>query len=1167
MALLRWYKPSTSFLAWLGLLTSLLLVTVIAVTLSDSRTRHAANIKLNNELLRMSALRSEQFKSRIDALRNDVHFLSRLPPLKGMTRAAFHGGIDPQLQISSDVWAQQLNNVYLAYLETNPALLQIRLISVKDDGKELVRVNKRSGVAKIVPMDQLQNKADTLYYREVLKLKPQEIYISPLNLNREYGKVEIPHTPVLRLATPVYTPDGQLYAMVVLNYDSKSLLQSIEARLPSYAQAYITNPDGDFILHPNPSHEYGFDLGKRYRWQGMATANVTEADIPHGITLWNTMDDRVLHAAFRSVTIGDGRTAYPLSIAIATDDRMIMDNVIAARKTVLLNMLLVSLISMIFLQLYLIIRRRQRQIDMQQSRQAAIVASASDAIIVTTLTGTILSWNQASTRLFDYSAEEAIGCDIATLIGGDTSETASTQKTLSQGLTVPHFSTSREQRDGNVIYVSCSVSPVLDAQGQVSAVAHSLRDISREKAAEAEVLALNANLEYQVEERTAELLVAKERAEVASQAKSAFVANISHEIRTPMNAVLGITHLLGKTKLSADQTKYLNMLRGAGESLLTLLNDILDFSKIEAGHMALVESPFRLNDVLNVLATIMSVNAAHKSIELIIGVEPDVAESYVGDVQRLQQVLVNLVGNAIKFTEEGEVALLVDNYRDSELGPCVRFRVRDTGIGMTADQQAGLFAPFSQADASITRRFGGTGLGLAISKRLVALMNGSLLLSSEFGVGTEFSICVPLSVSDLHLDSQRSATQLGDLRVLVVDDNPTSCEYLCKAIKSWGWHASAAASGKDALAVINRAQAAHNAFDVLVLDWQMPGLDGLETMSAVQAEHPEASWPMVIMVSAFEQSEMQLALGKRSIDAVLVKPVTSSNLFDTLHEAIAKQRGETLVALPKTVEQPLLGVRILLVEDNALNRFVAGQMLTQAGAEVRMAEHGEQAIEAIKSDPSAIDLILMDIQMPVMDGITATEYLRQNDQWKGPILAMTAGVLDSERESYLAAGMNGFIAKPIIHEQMMASIKAILESQPKATTSALVAGKRPAIPAQKMLADFDVSSLLALAQNDSGYVDALAKIIAKAVAAGVSPLSDANAAWIAGDSDRAAGILHSLRGSLGSLGAQHFAHIALQLELAISANDTAQVQPLFDATTESLTASLTQAARWLESRQ
>jgi len=209
----------------------------------------------------------------------------------------------------------------------------------------------------------------------------------------------------------------------------------------------------------------------------------------------------------------------------------------------------------------------------------------------------------------------------------------------------------------------------------------------------------------------------------------------------------------------------------------------------------------------------------------------------------------------------------------------------------------------------------------------------------------------------------------------------------------------------------------------------------------------------------------------------------------------------------------------------------------------------------------------MDIQMPVMDGITATEYLRQNDQWKGPILAMTAGVLDSERESYLAAGMNGFIAKPIIHEQMMASIKAILESQPKATASALVAGKRPAIPAQKMLADFDVSSLLALAQNDSGYVDALAKIIAKAVAAGVSPLSDANAAWIAGDSDRAAGILHSLRGSLGSLGAQHFAHIALQLELAISANDTAQVQPLFDATTESLTASLTQAARWLESRQ
>lgn len=243
----------------MSLLILLLLVTVMAVTLSDSRTRHTANIKLNNELLRMSALRSEQFKSRIDALRNDVHFLSRLPPLKGMTRAAFHDGMDPQLQISSEVWAQQLNNVYLAYLETNPDLLQIRLISVQDNGKELVRVDKRSGVAKIVPMSQLQNKVDTQYYQETIKLKPYEIYISPLNLNREYGKVEIPYTPVLRLATPIYTEDGQLYAMVVLNYDSKSLLQSIKARLPSYAQAYVTNPDGDFILHPNPAYEYGFD--------------------------------------------------------------------------------------------------------------------------------------------------------------------------------------------------------------------------------------------------------------------------------------------------------------------------------------------------------------------------------------------------------------------------------------------------------------------------------------------------------------------------------------------------------------------------------------------------------------------------------------------------------------------------------------------------------------------------------------------------------------------------------------------------------------------------------------------------------------------------------------------------------------------------------------------
>lgn len=1168
MLALQWHKPSSRVTAWLALVVLLCVVTISAMVISDSRARKIADQELNTALVRMSAHRTEQFSSHLLALRNDVRFLSRLPPVKGMTRAAFNQGIDPQSQLSSARWAQQLADVYGAYLETNPSLLQVRLIGVQNGGRELVRVDRREGQSQRIIGDQLQLKEDMRYFQETLKLKRNEIYISPFNLNREFGEVEVPHSPVVRMATPVFHANDELYAIVVVNYNSQDILGAVKAKLPQYAQAYVTNTSGDFILHPDRHKTYGFDLGQRYRWQDMARPRTENVAQLRGISLWQTDDSHVLRVAKRVLKVGDGRTAYDLVFFITADEATIDHSILAARKTIWLSMIIVSVVSAIFLQLYLLIRRRQQQIDLQRNHQAAIVASASDAIIVTTLTGTILSWNQASSRLFGYSSDEATGCDLSALICPDDAEAASIQETLSQGHSVAHFVTSRERSDGELIFVSYSLSPVRDGGGDVIAIAHSLRDITREKAAEAEVLALNANLEQQVLDRTAELQVAKERAEVASQAKSAFVANISHEIRTPMNAVLGITHLLGKTKLSADQTKYMAMLRGAGESLLTLLNDILDFSKIEAGHMTLVEAPFRLNDVLNVLATIMSVNAAHKSLELIIGVEPEVETNYVGDVQRLQQVLVNLVGNAIKFTEAGEVALLVDRHRDNDLGECLRFRIRDTGIGMTAEQQAGLFAPFSQADASITRRFGGTGLGLAISKRLVELMGGQLQLRSDYGVGTEFSLIVPLHASQLALDSSRRAETLGDLRILVVDDNATSCEYLCKAIESWGWHATGVVSGHNALAVIARAQAANNPFDVLVVDWQMPGLDGLETMAAVRQSHPNSSWPMVIMVSAFQQSDLQASVEAEQVDAVLVKPVTSSNLFDTLHEALANQRGEQVLAIPDVVAQPLTGKQVLLVEDNALNRFVASQMLMQAGADVHIAEHGEQAVEAVAAASVVFDLILMDIQMPVMDGLTATEHLRQQQQWRGPILAMTAGVLDSERESYLAAGMNGFIAKPIIYEQMMTTILAVLASPLAAThqsVGAVALRERPLL--QQRLPDFDVSSLVALAQNDKGYIDALASIVAKAVRANVTPINEVRAAWREGDVERASGLLHSLRGSLGSLGAQRFAHVALQLELAISANDTEQIEALFDTNTAALSASLAQAARWLESRQ
>ncbi len=512
----------------------------------------------------------------------------------------------------------------------------------------------------------------------------------------------------------------------------------------------------------------------------------------------------------------------------------------------------------------------------------------------------------------------------------------------------------------------------------------------------------------------------EKRAAAASRAKSEFVANMSHEIRTPMNAVLGVAYLLGNTELSSVQKKYLDMILASGKALLGILNDVLDFSKIEAGRMELAPMAFQLNDVLNAIATVMTLNAGEKNIELAIGVDPDVPAALVGDAMRLQQILINLVGNAVKFTEQGEVSLLVELAARGADGVRLRFVVRDTGIGMDAAQQGRLFSAFSQADASTTRRFGGTGLGLAICRRLVELMGGSIDVSSAVGRGSRFAVTVPLQLAP---EVVALAPSIGPLRLLVVDDNDTSRDYLCKTIHAWHWDADSARSGPEAVALLQRALAAGSRYDAVLADWQMPGMDGLATMQALRAALPDGELPVVIMVSAWGRDKLMASQQAGDANAVLIKPVTASSLFDTLHEALAQRGGDAPRAgAPDGAAQRLAGLRLLLVEDHPLNQIVARGMLEFAGAQVAVADNGQAALDALRARPDGYDAVLMDVQMPVMDGFEATRAIRGELRLDVPVLAMTAGVMQSEQEQCILAGMNDFIAKPIDVEQMFAVI-------------------------------------------------------------------------------------------------------------------------------------------------
>ena len=659
-----------------------------------------------------------------------------------------------------------------------------------------------------------------------------------------------------------------------------------------------------------------------------------------------------------------------------------------------------------------------------------------------------------------------------------------------------------------------------------------------------------------------DLVNATEAAQAASRSKSQFVANMSHEIRTPMNAILGMLKLLQSTELSARQQDYASKTEGAAKSLLGLLNDILDFSKMEAGKMVIDPQPFRLDSILRDLSVILSANVGAKPVEVLFDVDSDVPKGLLGDSMRLQQVLINLGGNAVKFTAQGEVIIRIKLVQISDTDATLKFCVRDSGIGISTESQQHVFDGFSQAEASTTRRFGGTGLGLSICKRLVALMGGELALDSEMGKGSSFyfTLVLPI-VAEADEGSPDLSPQIHEpMDVLVVDDNPFARDLLCAMVESWGWKVDAAASGVAALELARgRATNGMTPYQTLLVDWQMPGMDGWETIRRLHEMALDSKPPITVMVTAHgrESLSQRSAREQARLNAFLVKPITSSMLYGAVADAragLSNLRSRARVQLSGRLQ----GLRILVVEDNLINQQVAQELLSAEGAIVQLASNGQLGVAAVASASPAFDAVLMDLQMPVMDGYEATHVLRNTlGLTQLPVIAMTANAMASDREACLAAGMNDHVGKPFDLNHLVEVLRNHTgrgRCGELGTLEAARGSTAPASPVAPLPTDVDTDGAIArLGGNTALYADILRAFLQE-----TASLPDQLDALIAAaNSTAAVRLLHTLKGVSATVGASYLSAVAKSLEAAIQANPNAeQLQKLGDTFRQAVVASL-----------
>ncbi len=768
-----------------------------------------------------------------------------------------------------------------------------------------------------------------------------------------------------------------------------------------------------------------------------------------------------------------------------------------------------------------------KELQTSRKKYQQLVDDIGDNFVIYShdLEGKLFYVSNGITSLFGVSKEEVVGKSYGELFAWTQESLDASRREIERLLAgeteLIHLEMEYTHPDGKQRILSINAHGVYDKNGTPTSIDGIAEDITARKEAERTIIEAN-------------------------EAKSNFLANMSHEIRTPMNAIIGMSYLALQTALTPKQFEYLSKIDISANALLSIINDILDFSKIEAGKLELESTSFLLEDVLDNIASLFSIKTREKGLEFLFHVAPDIPTALIGDPLRLSQILTNLAGNAIKFTNVGELVISVDAIEQNAGKVTLRFSVMDTGIGISKQEQNELFSAFSQADTSITRKHGGTGLGLTISKSLCKMLGGKIWVDSVPGEGSTFYFTAVFTI-DPHGQRSLIPTQhIQGKRILIVDDNRTVRAIFSSMLSSMTFNVTEAECGEDSLAVIQQAEKANQPFDLVLVDWMLPGMDGI-TLSSTIRTLPLSMLPKIVMVSTYDQEQIIQETGQMELDGFLTKPVNRSTLFDTIMQVF----GETTVGTVRKLSpikqettkmlQNICGAKILLVEDNRINQQVAREILEQAGMEVEIASDGKEAVE--RAAATGFDAILMDIQMPKMGGFEATDCIRNltNHTTNTPIIAMTAHAMEGDREKSLAAGMVDHITKPINPDTLY---KVLLQwIQPSAKNSTTITPLKdknsqhhnplPSIPGLDIQA-----ALTRLIGNEPLYRELLVDFYTDYA----DTIPKIRAAFAVNDMERCVTLAHTIKGIAANLGAGRLQQAAAHVEQNIREENREQVE-------------------------